>query len=246
MTIQPKWHRFSERGLTKDNSLTNQRFELLSLVFLAVAGLATAGPVFSFTGITNNSAADTLIGETQLSVGVDDAGAGQVWFRFYNSGADPSSITQIYFDDGPAGTGALASFAAFDNSDPGVLFSAGATPGNLPGGNSISPTFSATAGLTAGANAPPPHNGVNPGESLGILANLAAAHNYDDVLDAISSGALRIGLHVQAFESGGSESFITTPRTPPVVPAPGSALLASIGLWTFQLLRRRRVAMATV
>ena len=213
---------------------------LLSLSFFTIAGLVEAGPVFTFVGLSNNSATNTLIGETQLSVEVNDAGGGQAWFTFYNSGPDPSSITQIYFDDGPAGTGVLASFAAIDNSDPGVNFSLGATPGNLPAGNDATPTFTATTGLTAGASAPPPQNGVNQGESLGILATIAAAYTYDDVLNALGLGALRIGLHVQAFADGGSESFVTGDR-PPVVPAPGAILLASIGLGTLRALRSRHV-----
>lgn len=221
-----------------------QRTSVLVILFLAVAGAATAGPVFSFTGVSNNSVSDTLIGETQLSVEINDAGAGQVWFTFRNSGPDPSSISNVYFDDGPGGSGVLAAIAGFDNSDPGVQFSTGGAPGDLPGGNSYTPAFSATANLTASANAPAPQNGVNPGESVGILANVAASYSYDDVLDAISSGALRIGLHVRAFASGGSESFVTTPgRTPtPVVPAPGSVLLASIGMGAIRLLWRRPFA----
>lgn len=72
-----------------------------------------------------------------------------------------------------------------------------------------------------------------------IYANLANTSTYNDVLDALNNGDLRIGLHVQGFTGGGSESFVNTPYPAPV---PGAALLASIGLGTFHILQRRFVA----
>jgi len=41
----------------------------------------------------------------------------------------------------------------------------------------------------------------------------------------LTTGALRIGIHVIDFESGGSESFINVP-----VPEPGTGLLLAFGL----------------
>ncbi len=205
--------------------------------------MVSAGPIFCFVGITHNSASAIAIGEAQLSVEVNDAGSGQVWFVFRNSGPYASSITQIYFDNGPAGTGVINSIAAFDNSHPGVHFFAGATPGNLPGGNSISPSFTATSGLTANADAPPSHNGVNPSEYAGVLINLSnspVAASYSDLLSSIGSGALRIGLHVQAFADESSESFINMPG--PIVPTPGALLLGSVGVVVIGVLRRRSLA----
>lgn len=175
-----------------------------------------------------------------MSVEVDDIGSGQVNFIFRNSGPAASSITQIYFDDHYSSV--LDSIAAIDNSHPGVHFTTGATPGNLPGGNSVSPAFAASAGLSAGAAVPPPHNGVGPGEWVGIAVNLSTLPNpksYADVLDGLSSGTFRIGLHVQAFANGQSESFITTPT--PVIPAPASVVLTTAGLAVIRLLRNRQV-----
>ena len=208
------------------------------LVAVCSAGV-WAGPVFSFTGITHNSAVNTQIGQTQLSVEVQDAGAGQVRFIFHNSGPAASTITQIYYDNGPGGP--LASIVGFDYSNPGIAFTVGAVPSNVPGWNNVTPNFQATAGLTAGAADPAPHNGVNPFEWVGITTNPAVPYTYADVLDQISSGALRIGIHVQSFANGGSESFVTTWNRPPIVPAPGSLLLTTIGLGAVRLVRNRYV-----
>jgi hypothetical protein len=104
-----------------------------------------------------------------------------------------------------------------------VDFSAGASPGNLPGGNNVSPVFSASTGLTADSNPPAQPNGVNPGEFLEIVF----AANANDVLDAINGSTLRIGIHVQGFSGGGSESFINRPNP---VPEPTTMLLLGLGL----------------
>ena len=222
------------------NSPAQKQRLWLTLMFAAIGGWTVAGPVFSFTGVSNNSATNTQIGESQFSVEVTDAAAAGVWFTFYNAGPDPSSITQVYFDNGPAGSGALSAITAFSYSNAGISFSVGAAPPNLPGGETLTPAFTATAGLTAAASEPAPHNGVNPFESVGILTTLAVPYSYADVLDQISTGALRIGIHAQAFADGGSESFVTSwIRPAPIVPTPGSLLLATFGLAAIRLVRYR-------
>ena len=83
----------------------------------------------------------------------------------------------------------------------------------------------------ADSDSPVVAKGVNPGESLGILFNLKDGNNFNDLIAAINlgftspaeTGNLRIGIHVQGFDGGGSESFVMTPE-------PGSLLLGSIGI----------------
>ena len=159
--------------------------------------------------ITNNNAADAGIGEAQLFVEVIDAGADQVTFRFMNTGPQACSIADVYFDDGT-----LLGIADIINSS-GVSFSQGATPHNLPGGNNVSPAFETTEDFSADSDPPVQPNGVNPGEQLSIVFDLKDGKAYSDVLDDLNSGDLRIGIHVQAFESGASESFV---NNGPVVP----------------------------
>ncbi len=202
--------------------------KILRLNIIIAAVLILAMPVaaqvtYSFTNITNNSATDAAIGESQLFVDVSDPGSNQVLFTFRNDGPEASSITDVYFDDG-----ALLSMAAINNS-LGVQFSQGATPPDLPGGNSITPNFVATAGLSADSDAPAQPNGVNPGESLGIKFNLQSGSTYNDVVSDLDDGGLRVGIHVQGFADDGSESFVTG-GTDGVIPAPGAVLLASIGM----------------
>jgi hypothetical protein len=160
----------------------------------------------SFGCVSNTIAGDCAIGEAQLTAEVTDPGGGQVLFTFNNSGPDDSSIADVYFDDG-----ALLSIAIIINS-VGVSFSQGASPGNLPAAANASPPFVTTAGFSADSDSPVQPNGVNPGEVLGIRFDLQPGQTFNDVLADLADGTLRIGLHVQGYESGGSESFVNAPE----------------------------------
>jgi hypothetical protein len=160
--------------------------------------------IIGFDKITNNGP-DNVAG--QLTAEVTDS-AGQILFKFANAGPLASVIGQIYFDDANS---LLSNMTVLDDThpetSPGVAFSIGANPANLPSGNTVVPPFEAD--FSAGANNPAPQNGVNPAETLGILfdGDLAAA------LAALNSGALRLGLHVQAIGStGNSDSFVSVPE----------------------------------
>ncbi|KPK75542.1 MAG: hypothetical protein AMJ79_10985 [Phycisphaerae bacterium SM23_30] len=184
---------------------------------------------FRFYNITNNNAADAGIGEYLFVDVTDPEGEEeQVLFTFRNESPVPSSICDVYFDDG-----ALFGIASIDNDDPGVSFTQLANPGDLPGGNNIDPPFVTTEGFSADSDSPVQAMGVNPGETLGILFVLQDGSVFQDVVNDLYSEALRIGIHVQGFDGGGSESFVN-------VPAPGALMLGGIGIGLLGLWRRRQ------
>ena len=131
---------------------------------------------------------------------------------------------QVYFDDKV--TALLDNLIAIDNSDPGVQFSFGANPSNLPGGQGVG--FFADYGFDPDT---PQRiaNAIGPGESLGITFSLMAGKTFADVATEFGSD-LVAGIHVQALPSGASASFIDGPPRVPDVEIPEPATLGLLGM----------------
>lgn len=201
----------------------------LTALAFATHALLAAAQTYSFDCITDTSGTNCAAGESQLSVILSGPTASQALFTFANVGGAALSLTDVYFDDG-----SLLGIASITNGS-GVSFSQGASPPDLPGGNAVS--FNVTQGFSADSDPPTQPNGVNPGESLAILFDLQAGKTFADVSADLGSGALRIGVHVQGYANGGSESFVNLASP---VPETGTAVLAISGLGLLGLARRRR------
>jgi len=176
---------------------------LVGALLSAAAFAAQAALTYSFNCITFNSGGNCGTGSTQLDLTVSDGGSGKVNFLFTNTGPQASSITDLYFDwKAPA----LALTEGALTQSAGVSFGWGATPANLPAGNTIA--FSADLGLDS--NVPTQPSGINPGEWL----NIAFAGSFDQLVAGLHSSELLVGLHVQGFSNGGSESFVSAAEPP--------------------------------
>ena len=202
---------------------------LIAAAALTLCSRDAAASEFTFGCITNNNAIDcgTLESQIVVSIELNATDSSMVDFLFTNTGPAASSIADVYFDDPPPLLGAPGLIA----SSSGVTFNAGCSPGNLPGGS----PYGFTTAYCADSDSPVQPNGVNPGEWLQLSYTLQGGATLADVLNAIAAGTFSVGIHVQGFESGGSEAGILNP-----VPEPASMVLLGSGAIAAALSRRRR------
>ncbi len=200
------------------------RFSLLLGVIVGVLLPSLCGAtIYQFEIFTNNG---NFNDDPGINIYMDvDNGDSIAEFTFYNDSTVQSTITNIYFDDGTL-IGATLGII----NGPGTLFAEDG-PTNLPGGNIIG--FDADREFNIGATQPPPDNGINnigPGEWVTIEFDLVGG-TLQDVLDELNSGALRVGVHIQDFTDGSSESAVNVPEP---------ATICLFGLGGLALLRKRK------
>ncbi len=220
----------------------------------SAAGVAAAGPVFSFSRATSNASQNVA---SQFTMEVDSFTAPNGWagnplvsFRFTNTGSVASSISEIYFEDGtlfkPYTQSILQTTSNFVQGGP--------NPANPPG---VSP-FSATKDFSADAVGNP-SNGLNPGQYATFVFELENGKVFADTIQALLDGfdgrdyvdpnntalgfsSLRVALHARAIgDASQSDSFVATTLVPlPPAAWAGLSTLAGVGL--VGLIRRRKNA----
>ena len=206
---------------------------LLIIAILAASSFVAHAELFTFYSITSNdSSGDAqFVGESQLQMEVTALGMGQVSLVFKNVGPEDSVVTRIYFDFIPELSLSLVAI----NDGNGVEFqSSPVNPGNLPAGRSMASLFKSDIGVAS--RNPGPKYGINPYDSVELIVDYDDSYNF---LGALGNEDLRVGLHVQSFEGGHSESFVN------VIPEPGTLpllLLGSIAMRWFRIKRSKRGA----
>jgi hypothetical protein len=191
---------------------------LFVAIALSVPCLALGLPLGEFDCITGNLSSDCELGTSQLSGTLENLEGGVVRLTLFNDGSEDLVVASLYLE-----SSYLAGLTIGDTE--GTKFSLGGAPPQLPGASQ-----SFDIDLYATADPAPPENGIGPGES-GIFDLVLA----DGATPGDLFSELRVGVHVIAFESGGSESFIAQP-----VPEPGAAMLIGLGLACTAAASRRR------
>jgi len=177
---------------------------------LAGAGLLAHAEDFSCAA---GSATDCALATSTLSWTWDGT-----FFTLSNAGA--GYVSEVYFD---LSAGMSASFVSGIGT---VNFTAGASPGSLPGGSGVG--FSSDAAFDSDSRGAPVY-GINAGESATFQIVGAA-------LDSFTGGELAAGAHVRSLVDS-SASVVTIAAA---VPEPETYALMLAGLGVVGWVARRR------
>lgn len=201
--------------------LTTILLRVITLTFPAgITNAAVVYPLEVFTSDSSHYDYPNINLFVELSPQQD-----KVDFTFYNESLLKSSVARIYFD-----TDRFLDEIVAITEGPGTSFSQPAIPHNLPAGDTLDPPFVTTEGFSIGSNVPRPHNGVNAGQWVRITCDLTDGGSFEDVVNELNNGALRIGAHIIALPCGASQSAVTVPEPTTV---------ALLGLGTLVLLIKR-------
>jgi hypothetical protein len=161
--------------------------------------------------------------------------ADQVTFTFTNIVGIASSISEIYYDD----RNPLQLLTINSLTQQGCTFTGGgANPGNLPGGNNVTPAFNANSSFSADAQGNPSLGIDTASDYLTMKFDLQAGATFATVVTALNSGTLRVGIHVRGIGTqASSDAFVNTAVD--TVPVPMAGLTGGAMLLGLAGVRRR-------
>jgi len=213
---------------------------LFSFLIMGAGMPAYAATTFGFSNITTSEEYYDEYLSVEVSETVD---VGNVLFTFMNTGSTFGFIADIYFSNEPV---YFNSIVSIDNA-LGVNFAEGAKPDHLPGYEDSNYWEFSADSETPNVSA----NGIQAGESLGIVMKLAAGKKINEIIESLGvDGGFFIGLHVQGLNNGDSLSFLSNPdggeggSGGPVVPIPAAIWLFGSALIGLMGVSRKQKAMA--
>jgi hypothetical protein len=212
--------------------------KLIALSLVMINASKAISVSYDFLNITNNGSQD-IASQLLLTVSAANATSTTVDFKFTNNVGIASNVTEIYFNAANLGTATVTQFG----TDFSTSYSL--NPGNVPSGNTLTPSFVTSWGLdSANGNA----KGINSATdwlNISFVLNTNFYADYSAVIAAInnpdSSGNIRFGLHVRSIGTGGnSDSFVNDVPPPSQVPdSSTTTILLGLGLVTLGLIRRK-------
>ena len=196
------------------------------------------GASFNFSCLVGCTTTPDVGGQLFLQVLHDidpsDGVDSNVYFKFFNMVGTQSSVEQISIDG-------LSGFSKLTGSGTNFVAANSPNPKTLPGGNTAVPafvedfTYEAVPDNALGFTGKP-EAGIN---AAGETMEFYKAASYNDIITAMTSGNLRIGLHVIAFANDGSATYLNN-LAPVPEPETWIMMAAGLGLLGVQAYRRRK------
>jgi hypothetical protein len=205
---------------------------LLAVASVAALSAISAAPAwaFNFSNITGGDThGDAYV--NSFTFDVFNQGS-EVIFNITNSGdaAAPNMfISKVLFDDND---GYLSAPSVKVSNNGEVAFRGGPGKDQLPQGGKGFTTDYAFSRKTGEGNA----FGIQGDESLAVKFT----GNYNNVMYALNSGALKLGLHVQALPNGQSDSYISSSRNTQNTPEPLTMLAAGAAVGFGTMFKKQR------
>ncbi|WP_226561882.1 VPLPA-CTERM sorting domain-containing protein [Salipiger thiooxidans] len=214
---------------------------------LAIAGLIGAGVLlggsqqasavtFGFDNIAGGSTAGDAYA-SNFTLDVNDIGAGKVLFQIVSAVAPALNygIRTIFVENtSPSAFSSVPSTNDASNSVGKVAmkrYFGGFLPQGINAG--FDSSFRFDRDLTTLGSA------IQQGETAGFIFNIVG--DFASLIDALTSGQLRFGLHLQNLPGGASDSYVNS-VTPVPLPAAGILLIGAMGGLGFASRRKKRVA----
>jgi len=203
---------------------------------LAVAGVAalsaiSAAPASAFN-FSNIAGGDTVGDAYANNFGftLDNVGGSVLLkiFNFGNTAAPDMFIGGLFIDD----SGYLTNSWANVSNSGQVAFTGGSSTAQFPqGGNNFSTDYAFFSDNGSGNV-----SGIQVGEVGGFLFD----GNYNTVFNAVSTGAIKVGIHVQALPNGASDSYISSNGNTENTPEPLTMLAAGAAVGFGTMFKKQR------
>ena len=209
---------------------------LLAVVGVAAVSAVSAAPAsaFSFSNIAGgDTPGDAYVNSFTYTV---TSQGSAVRFDIFNSGNNVAApnmfISKVFFDD----NGYLSAPSLYGTNVGEVSFRGGPSNDQLPQGGNDFTTDYAFSRNPGGGNV----GGVPGAESFPV----SFRGNYNNIIAALSSGALRVGLHVQGLPNGQSDTFISSNTQDTPEPLTMLAAGAAVGFGTMFKKQREKAQKA--
>jgi hypothetical protein len=162
----------------------------VGVITAVLAGQASAEPlVFSCVNLGDQSRCKA--GGAGLAVEILDSGDGKAAFVLVNNSSVGLAVDRVYVEDRG---GTLVGPPQILNNEPEVSFEWTGKQKQFAGAAGVRPVFRVDPNLSVVAQQPGARLGINAGESLGLVYDIAIGRTLADVIHDLNSGKLRFGV----------------------------------------------------